>query len=98
MDLQVSPDDIVAAGGRLAGDADLLRALALLTEAVRGAQVGAPAELAAAIGRFVELVPVAWRTLGLAAETLSRNLIGAGRSYGDAEDRAASMARGLVLG
>ncbi len=98
MDLQVSPDDLATAGGHLAGDADLLRALALLVESARGAEAGAPAELCAALGRFVELVPAAWRTLGLAAETLSRNLIGAGRSYGDAEDRAATMARSLVLG
>lgn len=98
MRLHVCPDDIAAAGARLAGDGDLLRALALLVATARAAGRGAPAPLAATRADVGERVPAALRTLGEATDLLAAGLRAAGRGYADAEDRAAALGRRLVLG
>ncbi len=95
MQIRVQPDEVVAAGSRLAGDGALLQALATLVEVTErgsGPATGSPA-LAAETARLRTAVSSALRRAGQATDAVSTGLVRGGRAYADAEDRARVMGR-----
>lgn len=97
--VRVDPEDLLAAGHRMADDGPTLRALATLVGrcASAGTQTsaGAPA-LVAALSALAERGSAALAALAAAADTLARGLADSGRRYGDVEDRLAVMGRAVV--
>ena len=97
--VHVEPDDLAAAGYRMAGDGPRLRALAQLISgcgvAGRRACTGAPA-LGQALAALGERGSAAISTLAVATDTLAAGLGDAGRRYGDVEDRLAVMGRRVI--